>query len=157
MREIGEIFSLRWRWLARQALINESIAQPRFRTWLIGVFSIFALTLACLGIYGVIAYLVTQRYKEIGIRIALGADRRNVVVKVVRETMTLVGAGVIIGLAAAWGTTRLIASTLFGVTAMDPPTLALAIAAMMTVALLAGFIPARRAAAVNPVIALRQD
>ena len=89
---------------------------------------------------------------------ALGADRRNVVVKVVRETMTLVVAGVVVGLAAAWGATRLIAeSTLFGVTAMDPPTLALAIAAMMTVALLAGFIPARRAAAVNPVIALRQD
>jgi putative ABC transport system permease protein len=87
---------------------------------------------------------------------ALGANRRNVVVTV-RETMTLVAAGVVIGLAAAWGATRLIASTLFGVTAMDPATLALAIAAMMTVALLAGLIPAQRAAAVNPVIALRQD
>ena len=103
------------------------------------------------------AYSVARRSNEVGIRMALGADRRSVVVKVVRETMTLVAGGVVVGLAAAWGATRLIASTLFGVTAMDPPTLALAIAAMMTVALLAGFIPARRAAAVNPVIALRQD
>src|SRR2546425_543483 len=109
------------------------------------------------SLYGVMAYSVARRSNEVGIRMALGADRRNVVVKVVRETMTLVAAGVVIGLAAAWGATRLIASALFGVTAMDPPTLALAIAAMMMIALLAGYIPARRAAAVNPVMALRQE
>jgi len=103
------------------------------------------------------AYSVARRSNEVGIRMALGADRRNVVVKVVRETMTLVAAGVVIGLAAAWGATRLIASTLFGVTAMDPLTLAFAITAMMTVALLAGYVPARRAAAVNPIMALRQE
>jgi ABC-type antimicrobial peptide transport system permease subunit len=80
-----------------------------------------------------------------------------VVTAIVRETLMLVAGGVAGGLAAAWGATRLITTTLFGVSAMDPPTLALAIATMMTIALLAGYITARRAAAVNPVIALRQD
>jgi putative ABC transport system permease protein len=88
---------------------------------------------------------------------ALGADRRRVVGAVVRETMTLVGAGLVVGLAAAWGTTRLIASTLFGLTAMDPPTLAFAVLVMTVVALVAGYVPARRAAAVDPVVALRAE
>ncbi len=87
---------------------------------------------------------------------ALGADRRNVAANVVRKTMALVAAGVVVGPAAAWAATRLMASTLFGGTAMDPLTLAFAIRVMMTVALLAGYIPARRAAAINPIIALRQ-
>ena len=104
-----------------------------------------------------LSYIVTQRRREIGIRMALGADRRSVVANVIRETMTVVTAGVIVGLTAAWSATRLIASTLFGATAMDPATLALAIAAMVTVALFTGYIPARRAAAVNPLVALRQD
>jgi ABC-type antimicrobial peptide transport system permease subunit len=84
-----------------QALINESIAQPPFRTWLIGVFSIFALTLAFLGIYGVIAYLVTQRYKEIGIRIALGAMRSNILQLILARTLKLTAAGILAGLIAA--------------------------------------------------------
>ncbi len=137
--------------------IEDNVFFQRLLATLASVCGGLALLLASIGLYGVMAYSVARRSNEVGIRMALGADRRNVVLKVVRETMTLVAAGVVVGLAAAWGATRLIASTLFGVTAMDPPTLALAIAAMMTVALLAGFIPARRAAAVNPVIALRQD
>ena len=88
---------------------------------------------------------------------ALGADRRRVVAAVVRESMTLVGAGLVVGMAAAWGTTRLIASTLFGLTAMDPPTLVFAVLVMIAVALVAGYIPARRAAAVDPVVALRAE
>jgi predicted permease len=137
--------------------IEDNVFFQRLLATLASVCGGLALLLASIGLYGVMAYSVARRSNEVGIRMALGADRRNVVVKVIRETMTLVAAGVVVGLAAAWGATRLIASTLFGVTAMDPPTLALAIAAMMTVALLAGFIPARRAATVNPVIALRQD
>ena len=137
--------------------IEDNVFFQRLLATLASVCGGLSLLLASIGLYGVMAYSVARRSNEVGIRMALGADRRNMVVKVVRETMTLVAAGVVVGLAAAWGATRLIASTLFGVTAMDPPTLALAIAAMMTVALLAGFIPARRAAAVNPVIALRQD
>ena len=124
---------------------------------LASVFGLLALLLASIGLYGVMAYSVARRSNEIGIRMALGADRRSVVANVVRETMALVAAGVVVGLAGAWGATRLLTSTLFGITAMDPPTLALAIAMMTTVALLAGYIPARRAAAVNPLMALRQD
>ena len=83
-----------------ESLINDSIAQPRFRTWLIGVFSVFALTLACLGIYGVIAYLVTQRYKEIGIRMALGATRANILQLILARTFKLTAAGILAGLIA---------------------------------------------------------
>jgi ABC-type lipoprotein release transport system permease subunit len=89
-----------------QALINESIAQPRFRTWLLGGFSIFALTLARLGIYGVIAYLVTQRYKEIGIRIALGATRQNILQLILARTLKLTAAGILAGLIAAFFLSR---------------------------------------------------
>jgi predicted permease len=136
--------------------IEDNVFFQRLLATLASVFGVLALLLASIGVYGVMAYSVARRSNEVGIRMALGADRRSVVVNVVRETMTLVAAGVVVGLAAAWGATRLIASTLFGVTAMDPLTLAFAITAMMTVALLAGYIPARRAAAINPVVALRQ-
>jgi predicted permease len=137
--------------------IEDNAFFQRLLATLATVFGGLALLLASIGLYGVMAYSVARRSNEVGIRMALGADRRTVVATVVRETMTLVAAGVVVGLAAAWATTRLIASTLFGVTAMDPPTFAIAITAMMMVALLAGCIPARRAAAVNPVMALRQD
>lgn len=129
----------------------------RLLATLASVFGLLALLLASIGLYGVMAYAVARRSNEVGIRMALGADRRSVVANVIRETMTLVAVGVVVGLAAAWGLTRLIASTLFGVSAMDPATLALSIAAMLAVALLAGYIPARRAASVNPLVALRQD
>ena len=137
--------------------IEDNVFFQRLLATLASVFRLLALLLASIDLYGVMAYSVARRSNEVGIRMALDADRRRVLANVIRETMTLVAAGVLVGLAAAWGATRLIASTLFGVTAMDLPTLALAIAAMMTVALLAGYIPARRTAAVNPVIALRQD
>ena len=137
--------------------IEDNVFFQRLLATLASVFGLLALLLASIGLYGVMAYSVARRSNEVGIRMALGADRRSVVANVVRETMTLVAAGVVVGLAAAWGATRLIASTLFGVTTMDPLTLAFAITTMMTVALLAGYIPARRAAAVNPLVALRQD
>src|SRR5262249_7921032 len=113
--------------------------------------------LASIGLYGVMAYSVARRSNEVGIRMALGADRRRVVGGVVRETLALVGAGVLVGMAAAWGATRLISSTLFGLTAVDPLTLGIAGAVMTTVALVAAYVPARRAAAVDPVVALRQE
>lgn len=137
--------------------IEDNAFFQRLLATLASVFGLLALLLASIGLYGVMAYSVARRSNEVGIRMALGADRLSVVANVIRETMTPVAAGVVVGLTAAWGATRLIASTLFGVTAMDPATLALAIAAMLTVALLAGYIPARRAAAVNPLVALRQD
>ncbi len=140
-----------------QALIHESIAQPRFRTWLIGTFSIFALTLACLGIYGVIAYLVTQRYKEIGIRIALGATRRNILQLILARTLKLTGAGILAGLIAAFFLSKFLSTILFGITAHDPVTFVAVPACLIAIALLAGYLPARRATRVDPVSSLRYE
>jgi putative ABC transport system permease protein len=140
-----------------QSLINETIAQPRFRTWLIGVFSIFALTLACLGIYGVIAYLVTQRYKEIGIRIALGATRRNILQLILARTLKLTAAGIVAGLIAAFFLSKFLNTILFGITVHDPITFIAVPACLIAIALLAGYLPARRATRVDPVTSLRYE
>ena len=140
-----------------QSLINESIAQPRFRTWLIGVFSIFALTLACLGIYGVIAYLVTQRYKEIGIRIALGATRQNILQLILARTLKLTAAGILAGLIAAFFLSKFLSTILFGITVHDPLTFVAVPACLIGIALLAGYLPARRATRVDPVRSLRYE
>ena len=137
--------------------IEDNVFFQRLLATLAGVFGLLALLLASIGLYGMMAYSVARRSNEVGIRMALGADRRRIVGAVVRETMTLVGAGVVVGMGAAWAATRLIAGTLFGLSAMDPPTLAFAIAVMTVVALAAGYVPARRAAAVDPIVALRQE
>jgi ABC-type antimicrobial peptide transport system permease subunit len=137
--------------------IEDNVFFQRLLATLAGVFGVLALLLASIGLYGMMAYSVARRSNEVGIRMALGADRRRIVGAIVRETMTLVGAGVVVGLGAAWAATRLIAGTLFGLSAMDPPTLAFAIAVMIVVALAAGYVPARRAAAVDPIVALRQE
>jgi putative ABC transport system permease protein len=140
-----------------ESLINDSIAQPRFRTWLIGVFSMFALTLACLGIYGVIAYLVTQRYKEIGIRMALGATRANILQLILARTLKLTAAGILADLTAAFFLSRFLSSILFGITTHDPVTFALVPFCLIVIALLAGYLPARRATRVDPVSSLRYE
>jgi predicted permease len=140
-----------------ESLINDSIAQPRFRTWLIGVFSIFALTLACLGIYGVIAYLVTQRYKEIGIRMALGATRANILQLILARTFKLTALGILAGLIAAFFLSRFLSSILFGITAHDAITFVAVPACLVVIALLAGYLPARRATRVDPVTSLRYE
>jgi predicted permease len=120
-------------------------------------FALLALLLACVGLYGVLSYDVARRTHEIGIRMALGAQRRDVVGLVMRETLLLVVIGIIIGLGAALGATRLIASLLYGLTPNDPLTIALASLLLLTVASLAGYLPARRAARVDPMVALRHD
>jgi predicted permease len=140
-----------------ESLIDDSIAQPRFRTWLIGVFSIFALTLACLGIYGVIAYLVTQRYKEIGIRMALGATRANILQLILARTFKLTAAGILAGLIAAFFLSRFLSSILFGITAHDALTFVAVPLCLIVIALLAGYLPARRATRVDPVNSLRYE
>jgi putative ABC transport system permease protein len=140
-----------------QALIHDSIAQPRFRTWLIGIFSIFALALACLGIYGVIAYLVTQRSKEIGIRLALGATRSNILQLILARTLKLTAAGILAGLIAAFFLAKFLSTILFGVTVHDPITFVAVPASLIAIALLAGYLPARRATRVDPVISLRYE
>jgi putative ABC transport system permease protein len=140
-----------------EALIDDSVAQPRFRTWLIAIFSLFALTLSCLGIYGVIAYLVTQRYKEIGIRMALGATRANILQLILARTFKLTALGILAGLIAAFFLSRFLGSILFGITAHDAVTFTAVPFCLIVIALLAGYLPARRATRVDPVGSLRYE
>lgn len=138
-------------------VVDQSLMQERFIAQTAGAFSLFALMLACVGMFGVMSYAVTRRTNEIGIRVALGAQTRDVVWLVMREVMVLVGLGAGIGLAAALATTRLVSPLLYDVTPNDPLTLALATLLMFGVAALAGYIPARRASHVDPLLALRRE
>jgi predicted permease len=138
-------------------VVNDDLVKERFTAQLASAFSLFALLLACIGLYGVMSYTVARRTYEIGIRMALGAQRRDVVSLVLRETMLLVVIGVFIGLSAALATTRLIASLLYGLTPNDPLTIALAGLLLMTVTALAGYLPARRASRVDPMAPLRHE
>ena len=137
--------------------VSDSVAQPRFYMVLLSAFAGVALLLAALGIYGVISYAVSLRTRELGIRIALGASRRRVVNLVLGQGLWLTLGGVAAGLAAAFWLTRMIASMLFGVGALDPLTFAGVSLLLIGVALVASYIPARRAARVDPVIAMRAD
>ncbi len=138
-------------------LIDASVAQPRFRTFLLGLFAAMALVLAATGIFGVISYSVSRRTNEIGIRVALGASRWTVLRMVFRETLVLTAAGLALGLPAALGASHLLGHMLYNVSANDPATLATVAVALALVAAMAGYIPARRAMRVDPMVALRHE
>jgi len=138
-------------------LVSQSLTSDRMLTRLTGFFGALAALLACIGIYGIMAYAVAGRTSEIGIRMALGAGRRSVVWLVLRESLLLVVIGVAIGLPAVIGVSKLIKSLLFGLTPADPLALGLASLLMIVVAAVAGYVPARRAARTEPVVALRYE
>jgi putative ABC transport system permease protein len=136
-------------------LVSDRTAQRRLAVMLITVFAAVALLLAAVGIYGVMSYAVAQRTQEIGIRMALGAERHDILRMVLRHGSLMAVAGIALGIVAALGLARLITSLLFQVSATDPPTFAVAPVVLIAVALLACYIPARRATRVDPLVALR--
>jgi ABC-type antimicrobial peptide transport system permease subunit len=137
--------------------VDESLTQERLFATLSSFFGILAMLLVCIGLYGVTSYGVSRRTNEIGIRMALGATAPRVKAMVLREMMLMVGIGAVIGLGAAFATTRLVTSMLFGLAANDPLTVVVSVGVMVAVTGIAGYIPARRAAAVDPMIALRYE
>jgi len=138
-------------------LMTASVAPPRFRTVLVTMFALVGLLLAAIGIYGVMAYAVAERTHELGVRIALGADRASVLRLVLGEAIALAAIGIAIGLAGAFAATRLIQSLLFGVTSTDALTFTGISALLAVTALVASYVPARRAMRVDPMIALRYE
>jgi putative ABC transport system permease protein len=138
-------------------VVNRSMSADRFAMLLLAAFGLLALVLAAVGMYGVISYSVTQRTPEIGVRIALGASRGSIFAMVLRQGGRLVGVGIVIGLVAAFGLTRLMTGFLYEVRPTDPMTFTAVSLLLMAVALLACYMPARRAMKVDPMIALRYE
>jgi predicted permease len=140
-----------------EELVENSMARTSFTLVMLGIAAGVALLLGAVGIYGVISYAVSQRTREIGVRMALGAERGSVSRMVVRQGLMLAAVGVGVGLVVALGLTRLMASLLFGVEPIDPPTYGAVSLALTAVAVIASWLPARRAASVDPAVTLRQE
>ena len=137
--------------------IDESNARRRFQTTLLSSFAVLAVALALVGLYGLMSYAVKQRTAEIGVRMAVGSSRRQVLTLILSQGLRLVSTGLVLGLAAAFALTRLVSNWLFGVTATDPVTFALVPLFILIVATCACLIPAWQATRIDPVQALRQE
>ena len=140
-----------------EALVNQNTADRRFALALFAGFAAVALILATAGLYGVLSATVVERTREIGVRTALGAQRGSILAMVLRQGMILTGAGLLVGLFATWGSTRILSTLLFGVGASDPLVVTVVVGTMAAAALLACVVPAWRAARVDPVVALRDS
>ncbi len=137
--------------------IATTVSQPRFRTWLIGIFAALALLLAAVGVYGVMSYSVTQRTSEIGIRVTMGAQPQDIFRAIVGEGLRLAAIGVAVGLVGAFALSRALKSFIFGISASDPITFITVALLLTLVGVAASFFPARRATRVDPIIALRYE
>jgi ABC-type antimicrobial peptide transport system permease subunit len=138
-----------------QDVINDSLSARRFTRLLLGTFALLALVLAGVGIYGVVSYTVTQRTHDIGVRMALGADRRTVLGAVLKNAMGMAGVGIGVGAVVAFAATRVMKGLLFGVSATDPVTFGVVALVLAVVTLIASYVPALRATKVDPIVALR--
>ncbi len=138
-------------------LLDESLVRQRFRTWLVGGFAALALLLSTIGIYALVSYSVSQRTREIGVRLALGAQRSNVLGLVLREGLLVVAFGLLLGLVGALSATRIMRSLLYSTSATDALSFVVTSVTLIVVALLACYVPARRATKVDPMVALRYE
>ena len=146
-----------WRIRPMERVLADSLGPPKITMWLTASFAIVALLLAAIGVYGVMSYTVARRTQEVGIRMALGAKRTQVLGMVVRQGMTTIGIALVLGLAVSFAATRVLASQLFGVSTTDPLTFTMVPTLLALVALLACLLPARRASRIDPMVALRSD
>jgi ABC-type antimicrobial peptide transport system permease subunit len=140
-----------------ERVLSRETAYPRFRAVLLGSFAGLALLLAVVGLYSVLAQLVTQRTQEIGLRVALGAQQNDVLRMVMRQALRLTGIGLAVGIVASLGLTKYLASLLFGIQRTDPATFGGVSLILIAAALLAAYIPARRACRIDPAVALRTE
>jgi putative ABC transport system permease protein len=140
-----------------EEIVSNSMTRPRMYAVLVGVFAAVACALAVIGLYGVMAYSVAQRTREIGVRVALGAGRRDVMRLVLRRSLALTAVGIAIGIGGAAGLTRYLESLLFGLRPLDPATFTVVACTFAAVAMLASYLPAQRAASVDPLVALRYE
>ena len=140
-----------------EQLASSTLARQRFLLLLFGVFAGLALLLACIGIYGVLAYLTSRRVPEIGVRMALGATGNDVVRMLLRHSFGMVFGGIAIGIGAAWAAVRVLERLVEGVRSSEPLTFAITIALVLLAALIASFLPARRASRIDPLSALHQE
>ena len=138
-------------------VVAQVLSLERTFAVLSSAFGFLALLLACVGLYGTMAYAVARRTSEIGIRMALGAERSAILGMVLRETAVIVAAGIALGVPAAWAASNLLKTRLFGLTPHDPWSIGLSVAATLFVTMIAGYVPARRASRVDPMVALRYE